>query len=494
MFTSLLKYVFSLVLAIGGGSALKAQTNDFLYQVYPDIYRMSYIQKTPDDFLVTMNWSEVMKTDLQGNPQWVFALNQTGDSGLRDLHVSDDGSIWLAASMELESGQFGAASYPGMLHLSAQGDSIGFYSPFANSPDTSDLFVAASVDGITETQSGNFLLTGGVRDSLSDQRLLVFEMNQAGDTQWMFADTMNNVDILDYHGEAIMQADNGNVYITGAAYYLGASVDNPSNNLIAGFTNDGGKIFSNLLPENTIAAAYEGGMDLLNVDDAVLCMSLEGGLNSASYEIIYRKLSYDGTLEETHVLGQDVGNWEFNRLQSLNISKLNDGGFLNTSMVYDDPPYNGMSLIARYDANLNMSWLRLVGDTLIENSGLEVWDAVELDDGRLAFTGKNADYQAFLLITSSTGAGDYPNELIMDVEPEQQSEFTVYPNPVSNRVLVSTDRPTESVRFSLLDMHGRMLRQWDVTGEKELDVSGLQDGVYIMKSRYFLPQKIVIQR
>ncbi|MFP4665093.1 MAG: T9SS type A sorting domain-containing protein [Bacteroidales bacterium] len=492
MFTPLLKYALPLVMIFYAGVTLTAQTDDFVYQVYPELSRMSYIQKTTDDFLIMMNWSQVMKTDLQGNPQWVFTLNQSGDSGLRDLHVSDDGSVWLAAGMELESGHFGAANYPGMLRLSAQGDSIAFYSPFVNSPDTSDLFVSASVDGIAETQSGDFVLTGSVRDSLSDHRLLVFEMNQAGETQWMFADTIDN-DMFMYNGEDVLQAENGNVYITGGAYYRGPSIDNPRNNLVAGFTADGDTLFTRLFPENTITSAYEYGMDLINLDDALLCMSIEGGMYTTNHNIIYRKLSYDGTLEETHVLGQDVENWEFNYLQALNFSRIGDGGFISPAVIVNKPVYQNMSLIARYDANLNLSWLRLVGDTLVENSGLEVLDAVELNDGRLAFTGQNVDNQAFLLITSPTGAGDYSNELIMDVEPEQQSEFTVYPNPVRNHVLVSTDRPAESVRFSLFDMHGRMLRQWDVTGEKELDVSGLQDGVYILKSRYFLPQKIVIQ-
>ncbi|MGM0649713.1 MAG: T9SS type A sorting domain-containing protein [Bacteroidota bacterium] len=484
--------IVSMVCMVFYSVNIHAQTGDFVFETYNEMSDAWKVEKTPDEYLIMMNNSQVMKTDLEGNMIWIMELTDFFDGSLTDLVVSSDSNIICSANFNLSQGYFGEGTYPGIVRFDADAGNLWFYSPFANNQDSSDVFRSATVNGITHKENGNFVLTGAITDYENKSRLLLFEMDPGGDTLWTFYDAIYNNNLLNYHGEKVIQADDSNIYVTGTAFYNGPSVDNPSNALIAGFTTQGDTIFTRLCPEDNITGAHERGIDLISFDNAILSLSLDGGIYSNEHYVYYREWAYDGTLNTTHVLGQDMENWEFNYLATWYISELSDGGFINTTMLYNDPPYDDMSLIARFDANLNMSWLRLVGDTAVAGSGLELMDAVELDDGRLAFAGENPDYKAVLLITSPTGDGNYPNELIMDKLQYTLKDVTLFPNPVNEKLTVCTGTG-EAIRFRLYDIYGKLIKTFDVRGNRELNVSDLQSGIYILKAGKFHPKKIVVQ-
>ncbi|MGC9330790.1 MAG: hypothetical protein ACP5DZ_02805 [Bacteroidales bacterium] len=56
------------------------------------------------------------------------------------------------------------------------------------------------------------------------------------------------------------------------------------------------------------------------------------GCYSNEHYVYYREWAYNGTLNKTHVLGQDMENWEFNHLATWYISEMSDGGFINTTI------------------------------------------------------------------------------------------------------------------------------------------------------------------
>jgi hypothetical protein len=471
---------------------IHSQTDDFVFETYTEMSEAWKIEKTPDNHLIMMNNNQVMKTDMEGNMIWIMELSDFFDGSLTDMLISADSNIVCAANFNFTQGYFGEGNYPGIVRFDADAENLWFYSPFANSQDSSDVLKSATVNGITQKENGNFVLTGGITDYGDKTRLLLFEMNPDGDTLWTFYDPVYNSNLLNYHGEKVIQAEDSNIYVTGTAFYNGPSVDNPSNALIARFDDQGDTIFTRLCPEDNITGAHERGRDIISFDNAILSLSIEASINSNQHYVYYRKWAYDGTLNTTHVLGQGMENWEFNYLATWYISELTDGGFINTAMLYNEPPYDDMSLIARFDANLNMSWLRLVGDSAVAGSGLLLMDAVELDDGRLAFTGETPDHNALLLITSPTGEGDYPNELIMDKATPWFENVNLYPNPVRDHLHINTGTHNP-IRFRLYDIYGKPVKTFNMTRSAVHDVSDLSGGIYILKSNAFLPVKIVVQ-
>ncbi len=83
-------------------------------------------------------------------------------------------------------------------------------------------------------------------------------------------------------------------------------------------------------------------------------------------------------------------------------------------------------------------------------------------------------YADLLFITVSTTA------LIGVPEIEGQSDWTVFPNPVSDRGILRCQRPIGSYRVLWMDAMGRKVReeQGDGRGEMTIDTEGLTNGVY----------------
>ncbi|MEA3447845.1 MAG: T9SS type A sorting domain-containing protein, partial [Bacteroidota bacterium] len=70
---------------------------------------------------------------------------------------------------------------------------------------------------------------------------------------------------------------------------------------------------------------------------------------------------------------------------------------------------------------------------------------------------------------------------------------TLFPNPVNEKLTVCTGTTDEVIRFRLYDIYGKLIETFDVRGDRELDVSDVQNGIYILKAGRFHPKKIVVQ-
>ncbi|MEM9051098.1 MAG: T9SS type A sorting domain-containing protein [Bacteroidota bacterium] len=75
-------------------------------------------------------------------------------------------------------------------------------------------------------------------------------------------------------------------------------------------------------------------------------------------------------------------------------------------------------------------------------------------------------------------------------------EFSVYPNPASESLTILL--PNESMaQIEVMDLTGRILEEIDVTDQRQLDVSGFPEGIYLItvtSELVYLTKKIVVKR
>ena len=69
---------------------------------------------------------------------------------------------------------------------------------------------------------------------------------------------------------------------------------------------------------------------------------------------------------------------------------------------------------------------------------------------------------------------------VSDFADVDVSNFTVYPNPASDRLLISASQPGS---WTIMDLHGRIVRQGEVlhAGVQEVGIGDLSAGLYVLR-------------
>ena len=81
------------------------------------------------------------------------------------------------------------------------------------------------------------------------------------------------------------------------------------------------------------------------------------------------------------------------------------------------------------------------------------------------------------VVTASTG-----NFNVLSLSKENQLEFTVYPNPVSEYLNIQLPTGTTKASINVFDMSGKLIRNSAISvGNTKVDVADLSTGVYILK-------------
>lgn len=80
-------------------------------------------------------------------------------------------------------------------------------------------------------------------------------------------------------------------------------------------------------------------------------------------------------------------------------------------------------------------------------------------------------------VTASTG-----NFNVLSLAKENQLDFTVFPNPVSEYLNIQLPTGTTNANISVFDMSGKLIRDNAISvGKTKVDVSDLSTGVYVLK-------------
>jgi hypothetical protein len=76
---------------------------------------------------------------------------------------------------------------------------------------------------------------------------------------------------------------------------------------------------------------------------------------------------------------------------------------------------------------------------------------------------------------------------------EQNSEFNIFPNPTSKTLTISLPENATTTECILVDNLGKEMKRFSVSGGENLvDVSELENGVYLMRIGS-VTQKIIIE-
>jgi len=114
----------------------------------------------------------------------------------------------------------------------------------------------------------------------------------------------------------------------------------------------------------------------------------------------------------------------------------------------------------RYDCNLNNGGeMYTAGDTVTATNNIYL----------------NSTHTSYieLPLVNYTDAGD--------LSSEENTGFTVFPNPADEVVNLVIDNDRRTTIVTLFDIHGRMLTSMPVNHSSQIDVSGLEQGVYIIQ-------------
>jgi len=75
---------------------------------------------------------------------------------------------------------------------------------------------------------------------------------------------------------------------------------------------------------------------------------------------------------------------------------------------------------------------------------------------------------------------------------ENEINFSIQPNPATDYLLIERNGVvTESEEYTVLDLSGKELMRFEVANKKELDISGLENGVYILSVKSGTRQFVV---
>ena len=71
-------------------------------------------------------------------------------------------------------------------------------------------------------------------------------------------------------------------------------------------------------------------------------------------------------------------------------------------------------------------------------------------------------------------------------------DLRVYPIPA--RAMIHVSGLTETCRYKLMDLHGRVVLSGNLDPGNFIDISGIQAGIYLLKPSNYLPLKVAISR
>lgn len=151
------------------------------------------------------------------------------------------------------------------------------------------------------------------------------------------------------------------------------------------------------------------------------------------------------------------------------------------------------------DNDINQNGIYRVGNTTSNGTASLL--------GTVVYVGMTTSYSetytpgAYYKVYTADKAFNYSDELTLEdatmigVPEIEASNISVYPNPVNNAFsIVSDDVEIESI--SVFSIDGKEVIQQNVVGNKTVDVSGLESGVYLLKLKSFdqvFTKKIIIE-
>ncbi len=131
------------------------------------------------------------------------------------------------------------------------------------------------------------------------------------------------------------------------------------------------------------------------------------------------------------------------------------------------------------------------GDTLMINNNL-TFRMKRIPTDYEAFDGRDLTPQGYLELEPNL---DFCDDIINDVVEISQYDLKIYPNPASDILTIEWEKGGKEVGFKVYDLVGRKIEDMTATGgRKFLDISGWENGMYIVIINDMELKRVVVAR
>lgn len=106
-------------------------------------------------------------------------------------------------------------------------------------------------------------------------------------------------------------------------------------------------------------------------------------------------------------------------------------------------------------------------------------------------------YTLFLLFLFVMITGTISAQSAKHASEENQNEsFSLYPNPATGGKVFITSKSSETKEIEIFDILGKKVMQTTVTSNKEINISGLTPGIYIItvkEAEHIATRKLIVK-
>ncbi len=164
------------------------------------------------------------------------------------------------------------------------------------------------------------------------------------------------------------------------------------------------------------------------------------------------------------------------------IQRTSDGGYVYSSIRYDDLPFNDLHsiIIAKTNSNGEMEWYNTFNNKNLYGPGNNL---LELSNGGYLLTGHTYEggmADVFLIKFDAEG------NFVTGINPLKPNGFTfeLYPNPARNNVIITLSDVShpDKVEIRLFNEFGKLIKSYRHLNSiiVELDISDLKQGLYFV--------------
>lgn len=431
------------------------------------------------------------KTDEHGDVEWMTRFASTMSPWFYDMLVTEDGMIYSVGDF------FSHDEYeyfPGIGKISTNGDSIYWGTNCKDGTDTCQ-WSKGTYNSIYETANGDFLLAGEKEGCTTGRRHLLSRITPDGETVWTVMDTLFYMGM--YRGTDALETTNGDIYAVGRGANNMSPYWNHTHAFFAKYNSNGERVFLKTFEEE---GSEERGTFITHIEQQNDLFVLVGnfwdwGIPRYGTPFLYQITQNGSILKKAYInIDKEFELWADETI--MGITSLQDGGFLvvGAGQGRFAGAFN-YGFMTRFNADLEQIWYKIIGDTTEQEFAGWLYDATELSDGRLAFTGYTKtqpdNAKSFLLVTDAWGNGDYPSFERPNTIQQTNKQCIIYPNPTSDYLFIDPG-DNALILFSIYSITGNLLKTGSLSGKTRLDLSNSPPGVFVLKMKGYAPKKIVL--
>lgn len=173
-------------------------------------------------------------------------------------------------------------------------------------------------------------------------------------------------------------------------------------------------------------------------------------------------------------------------VRSVKLEKTNSGNYFNMSTGKTATLINNKYAPVIADFTYNLDGYTLSLNNHSKNASGYVWD---FGDGNISAEpdpvheyAKKGTYKIELTANSQCGNDKISKEIIILTGSlsENDKYISVFPNPASEKILVFTDSGIIPGHYKIFDIHGRKVLEGNLDIKKEIDISDLTSGLYLL--------------